>query len=263
MTTTPPLPKLPEHIGEIVGVRQSPPNTSEFWGYFADGYKTDKKQYVYTADQIHALLAERDAAWLEALSQRGEAVADKDLEQLYYAATGQHLRPQDKELAFKYGRAVAAWSAPQPAQPAKVGNFEVLQITTAYEQGVGQARRSELSNPYPEGKPTREAWDMGREYGLSKPEPAARPSMTPEYLIRARWPDGIEQYLHVRGVYDLGGTFGIDVDAPECHPLTQPAKPVPMTDEQHEALMRGRSTLDYALAVLFTLESLHNIKERP
>ena len=42
----------------------------------------------------------------------------------------------------------------------------VLRITTAYEQGVGHARRTELSNPYGEGTPDYEAWDMGREFGL-------------------------------------------------------------------------------------------------
>ena len=46
----------------------------------------------------------------------------------------------------------------------------VLRITVAYEQGVGHARRTELSNPYAQGTPEYEAWDMGREFGLRKPE---------------------------------------------------------------------------------------------
>ena len=41
------------------------------------------------------------------------------------------------------------------------------------------------------------------------------------YLIRARWPDGIETYLDVKGVHDLGDKIGIDVDAPEGHPLDE------------------------------------------
>ena len=45
----------------------------------------------------------------------------------------------------------------------------VLRITTAYEQGVGHARRTELSNPYGKGTPEYEAWDMGREFGKTKP----------------------------------------------------------------------------------------------
>jgi hypothetical protein len=44
----------------------------------------------------------------------------------------------------------------------------VLRITTAYEQGVGQARRKELNNPYVSGSPEYEAWDLGREHILSQ-----------------------------------------------------------------------------------------------
>lgn len=46
----------------------------------------------------------------------------------------------------------------------------VLRITVAYEQGVGQARRTELSNPYGEFAPEYEAWNCGREFALRKPE---------------------------------------------------------------------------------------------
>jgi len=63
-----------------------------------------------------------DAINAAALAQsgQGEAVTDADIEQLYYASTGQHLRPQDKSLAFKFGHSVAAFTRPQPAQPARV-----------------------------------------------------------------------------------------------------------------------------------------------
>lgn len=46
----------------------------------------------------------------------------------------------------------------------------ILRITVAYEQGVGHARRTELSNPYGEGTIEYRAWNMGREFGLRKPE---------------------------------------------------------------------------------------------
>ena len=58
---------------------------------------------------------------------------------------------------------------------------------------------------------------------------AAQPEAVPvEYLIRARWPDGIEQYLDVRGVYQLSSSkVGIDVNAPDGHPLASaPTEPM-------------------------------------
>jgi hypothetical protein len=47
----------------------------------------------------------------------------------------------------------------------RVSSSLILRITTAYEQGVGQANRTELKNPYPAGSPEREAWTLGREHG--------------------------------------------------------------------------------------------------
>ena len=44
----------------------------------------------------------------------------------------------------------------------------VVRTTVAYEQGVGHARRSELSNPYGEGTPEYEAWNCGREFAREK-----------------------------------------------------------------------------------------------
>ena len=59
--------------------------------------------------------------------------------------------------------------------------FKVLAVTTAYEQGFGQALRDELSNPYRPGTDEREAWDLGRSCGKAKhapsPAPAAEPAM--------------------------------------------------------------------------------------
>lgn len=57
------LPPLPEPIGEICGRRLTPPDTLEFWGYFAQPH--GQKERVYTAAQMqsYATLAckERDA----------------------------------------------------------------------------------------------------------------------------------------------------------------------------------------------------------
>ncbi|HTH10271.1 MAG TPA: hypothetical protein VMA55_11935, partial [Acidovorax sp.] len=73
-----------------------------------------------------------------------------------------------------------------------------------------------------------EAWSQQmRTYARTAIAAAiGREGVAAEYLIRARWPDGIEEYLHVRGAYDLGGgKVGIDVDAPLGHPLaTQPTQ---------------------------------------
>jgi len=44
----------------------------------------------------------------------------------------------------------------------------VLSITTAYEQGIGHALRTELRNPYAEGSCEWDAWAMGREVGARK-----------------------------------------------------------------------------------------------
>ena len=40
-------------------------------------------------------------------------------------------------------------------------NYDILTITTAYEQGFGHAWREELSNPYKAGTKEYVAWDMG------------------------------------------------------------------------------------------------------
>ena len=66
--------------------------------------------------------------------------------------------------------------------------------------------------------------------------------------VRAKYADGIEVYLDVRGVYDLGGKLGIDVQMPgehespaaamvrgEAQPSAEPVTPH-LTPEQREAL---------------------------
>lgn len=55
---------------------------------------------------------------------------------------------------------------------AQIRDFDVLAITTAYEQGFGHAFRAEISNPYKPGIPAAKAWDMGRAAGRRQGEPA-------------------------------------------------------------------------------------------
>lgn len=55
---------------------------------------------------------------------------------------------------------------------AQISDFDVLAITTAYEQGFGHAFRDELSNPYKPGIPAAKAWAMGRTAGRRQGEPA-------------------------------------------------------------------------------------------
>ena len=69
------------------------------------------------------------------------------------------------------GRAKAAIQQAEPQQPAQsvnekhFGDFELLVVTTAYEQGFGHAFRTELSNPYALATNAYKAWDMGRSAG--------------------------------------------------------------------------------------------------
>lgn len=62
----------------------------------------------------------------------------------------------------------------------------VLEITTAYEQGVGKGQqRRAVTNPYTEGSPGRTAWAIGYTKGLKmkaeqEAEPVAWMSMTDE-----------------------------------------------------------------------------------
>jgi hypothetical protein len=260
------LPPLPEHIGEIVGIRNTPADTSEFWGYFADGFKTDKKQCVFTADQIraYALAAiEHYRTQVQVSDEQIDVMACAEVEkhwplekgptsrQYYLGYThgarailalrpapaaqvgdgdffvlddeakamivnSHHYTPDniraliDQLKAFadpqktsqddwdnldwrgfcntlwrvmsglacdiqpstadvpeaNFGNTAQATAA--QCEPDNFGNFDVLQITTAYEQGFGHAFRDELSNPYPSGHKTHTAWDYGRFAGKRK-----------------------------------------------------------------------------------------------
>jgi hypothetical protein len=75
----------------------------------------------------------------------------------------------------------------------------VLEITTAYEQGVGKGQqRRAVTNPYTEGSPGRTAWAIGYAKGLKmKAEQEAEPvawiyhekqsSLKDGWLTRIRW----------------------------------------------------------------------------
>lgn len=54
----------------------------------------------------------------------------------------------------------------------------VTRITCAYEQGYGHAHRAEISNPYEPGTHEAEAWNQGREIGLSRPAPWNPPALS-------------------------------------------------------------------------------------
>lgn len=127
--------------------------------------------------------------WIDYTNYRGER-AWREIEPtdarpaLWFGHTEWH--PQDQWLLAAYDiekRAVRdfavasihAWSPVAPAIStlalqalAPAGEDLVLRITTAYEQGFGQALRTELSNPYVAGTPEAEAWDHGREVGAQR-----------------------------------------------------------------------------------------------
>lgn len=70
--------------------------------------------------------------------------------------------------------AIQQAEAQQPAQSVNekhLGDFELLVVTTAYEQGFGHAFRTELSNPYAPATNAYKAWDMGRSAGKRNGQP--------------------------------------------------------------------------------------------
>lgn len=54
----------------------------------------------------------------------------------------------------------------------KFTDYDLLVITTAYEQGFGHAFRDDISNPYTTTTPAHRAWDLGRAAGRRQGEPA-------------------------------------------------------------------------------------------
>lgn len=67
--------------------------------------------------------------------------------------------------------AIGALRAGLHAQ-AEISDYDLLVVTTAYEQGFGHAFRAEINNPYKPGIPAAKAWDMGRAAGRRQGEPA-------------------------------------------------------------------------------------------
>ena len=70
--------------------------------------------------------------------------------------------------------AIQQAEAQQPDQSVNekhFGDFELLVVTTAYEQGFGHAFRTELSNPYAPATNAYKAWDMGRSAGKRNGQP--------------------------------------------------------------------------------------------
>lgn len=58
---------------------------------------------------------------------------------------------------------VGNWRLPKPSE--SVDRLQVLTICCAYEQGVGQAGRSDVDNPYNKGTEAWEAYKLGRDQG--------------------------------------------------------------------------------------------------
>jgi hypothetical protein len=79
--------------------------------------------------------------------------------------------PANTGLATGFNSILDSLEALLPTEPDPFGDFDVLMVTTAYEQGVGHAFRDELANPYPEGSRACTAWDYGREHGKKGKKP--------------------------------------------------------------------------------------------
>lgn len=77
--------------------------------------------------------------------------------------------------------------AQQPAQSVNEKHFcdfELLVVTTAYEQGFGHAFRTELSNPYAPATNAYKAWDMGRSAGKRNGQPQHPDPGVPDRVAR-------------------------------------------------------------------------------
>lgn len=86
--------------------------------------------------------------------------------------------------------------AQQPAQAVNekhFGDFELLVVTTAYEQGFGHAFRTELSNPYAPATNAYKAWDMGRSAGKRNGQPQQPATGEP---VACATPDGLKSNWH-------------------------------------------------------------------
>lgn len=109
---------------------------------------------------IDAGIAARDKQWEEMLSKQ-EPVAwlDAPAEMAY---SKYELMGEDKEGLLPL------YTHPAPQQ---TNQFDLMVITTAYEQGVGKGIKRDNFNPYEAGTDAHSAWALGYEEGASKPAP--------------------------------------------------------------------------------------------
>jgi hypothetical protein len=135
--------------------------------------------------------------------------------------------PAGSELRAYVEQLEARAALTQPAQPAEGGeaaHIEVVGEVVEREDGNDVLWSIEGGiDAIPAGmvllisnQPITDDQGHGEVYTA----PPASQEQATRYLIRARWPDGIEQYLDINNVTDLGGKVGIDVDVPMVHPLT-------------------------------------------
>lgn len=102
-----------------------------------------------------------------------------------------------------YSESIAALrtAIQQPAQAVNekhFGDFELLVVTTAYEQGFGHAFRTELSNPYAPATNAYKAWDMGRSAGKRNGQPQQPATGEPVGQVSDLFPS-VRNKLHAKG----------------------------------------------------------------
>lgn len=112
--------------------------------------------------------------------------------------------------------------------------FSVLSITTAYEQGFGQALRDDVRNPYAAASLEAEAWDHGREVGKQKQ--AAQKPLTKSQFTAAMddhlpgWDPDDELAVFALVVKDaVERAHGIGI---QCAPRAEASQPVAWMDPQ-------------------------------
>ena len=105
-----------------------------------------------------------------------EAISDEMTTGERYTNAGQYLLDALGPL-----RAALSQQPAQSVNEKHFGDFELLVVTTAYEQGFGHAFRTELSNPYALATNAYKAWDMGRSAGKRNGQPQQPATGEPVY----------------------------------------------------------------------------------
>jgi hypothetical protein len=275
------FPELPQAIGVLAGRRLDPPGTTEFFGYFNAGFGSEYKEPIYTADQMraYALATLAQSGQGEAVYQYQKADGswiDQDKSSYDYnvrhgAATVRvvYTRPQPAQplIARNLGEWHEddgpvmwwAWNGRDWAgEPAWIGTPNDSDWPGYHTHWTGhpeqpiQDKRVEHSGSEPWYghrfcEVRKGLWRCGCGKTLEAQPSEAQPARVVDrrYLVRARWPDGIETYLTVAGFTDLGqGVVGIDVEAPEGHPLTDTkyaAAPAPSQAAPCKGMNCGRT----------------------